>query len=177
MDTVLKSTMASAQCLNREETMKGPKPIPVKERLLSGIKIDPDSGCWLWQRGHNGMGYGQIGIGSMRDNSRRGALAHRVSYEIFKGSIPNELFVLHKCDAPRCVNPDHLFPGTQADNMADKLAKGRHHYAKRTHCFNGHLYAGDNLIFPKVGGRGCRTCERERDRKRRNLKREGEKNA
>jgi hypothetical protein len=88
--------------------------------------IIKSTGCWEWQGAINSTGYGTIGIGSRRDNSRRTILAHRMSYEIFVGPIPNSLNVLHKCDNPSCINPSHLFLGTIADNVHDMMSKGRH---------------------------------------------------
>lgn len=72
--------------------------------------------CWLWKTGIQAFGYGTI----CRQN------AHRVVWELFNGKIPGTLFVLHKCDTPNCVNPKHLFLGTQSDNMLDASKKGRH---------------------------------------------------
>ncbi len=76
--------------------------------------------CWIWTGSDRCKdGYGGFGIG------RKVFLAHRVSYEIYIGPIPNGLQVLHKCDIPACVNPDHLFVGTIDDNQIDKAIKGR----------------------------------------------------
>lgn len=80
---------------------------------------EPNSGCFIWTAAVDGHGYGAVSFGgTMR-------LAHRVYWMLTKGEIPDGMFLLHKCDNPLCINPDHLFPGTQKDNMRDKVAKGR----------------------------------------------------
>jgi len=80
----------------------------------------PECGCWVWLGSVNSWGYGRLGRG------RTERQAHRLSYAAFRGAIPLELKVLHTCDIPACVNPDHLFLGTDEDNMHDMMAKGRH---------------------------------------------------
>jgi hypothetical protein len=92
-------------------------------RLSFWSRVKKGPGCWEWQGGRFDLrgGYGCISI------SRKNHLAHRVSYEWNIGAIPRGLWVLHKCDNPPCVRPDHLFLGNQAANMADAKAKGRLH--------------------------------------------------
>lgn len=84
-------------------------------------KVKKSDGCWEWTAMKRG-GYGRI----TRDGKSNGMLtAHRLSWELAHGAIPVGLFVLHKCDNPPCVRPDHLFLGTQYDNVQDRVAKGR----------------------------------------------------
>lgn len=89
---------------------------PIGERLMS--RVHKSDTCWLWT-GPTRNGYGRISVkGSLRS-------VHRVSYEIFVGSIPDELDVLHQCDVRNCIKPDHLFLGNDFVNMQDMIQKGR----------------------------------------------------
>lgn len=82
-------------------------------------KVRISDGCWEWTGDKDVKGYGRFFL--------RGEVirAHRVSQEIYAGPIPDGMYVLHRCDNPGCVNPAHLFLGTQTDNMLDMEAKGR----------------------------------------------------
>jgi hypothetical protein len=93
---------------------------PVKARFLDFVDRASDDECWHWLGATAGNGYGVI-----RSNTGRMTYAHRLSYVIFHGKIPNGHHVLHHCDNPPCVNPKHLFVGTHLDNVRDMHAKGR----------------------------------------------------
>jgi hypothetical protein len=140
----------------------------MKNRILSDSIPEPTTGCWLWLRSRDKDGYG-----SLRADGRT-RRAHREAYMAYMGPIPDGAHVLHKCDTPACVNPDHLFLGTQRDNLRDCVVKGRHGNLVKTHCPQGHPYAGNNLyICPTRGIRQCRLCRNERFKKHReSLKRQ-----
>ena len=126
-----------------------------KERFWS--KVDLSGECWVWT-GTKAGGYGRFYL------NRRMMPAHRYSWTETSGPIPDGLMVLHKCDNPSCVRPDHLFLGTQSDNMLDASAKNRIHRATRTvtHCLRGHELVGDNMRIRPDGAKVCRVCEVER---------------
>ena len=88
-------------------------------------KVSKSDYCWEWNASRNEKGYGTLQVGSTINGTRRKEYAHRFSWQMEHGPIPPGAYVLHKCDNPSCVRPSHLFLGTQADNMADMIAKGR----------------------------------------------------
>lgn len=91
----------------------------VRDRFFDKVYFDPNSGCWIWATTAHGKGYGLFWYGG--SNKR----AHRISWELHRGPIPKGLCVLHTCDNPPCVNPDHLWLGTMVENNADRDNKGR----------------------------------------------------
>lgn len=124
--------------------MKRPKKIPasVKNRFLIRVPLEVDTSdaeaCWNWTGAVRSRGYGII-VHSYSATKRKGFYTHRIAYEIWVGPT-KDLCVLHKCDNERCINPKHLFLGTNADNLKDSIAKGRlliggeeHSQAKLTH--------------------------------------------
>lgn len=86
-------------------------------RFESKFYVTP--GCWIWTGSKNTGGHGQFTV------CGKCITAHRVSYELYIGPIPEGMWVLHKCDNPPCQNPDHLFLGTRQDNVDDMVRKGR----------------------------------------------------
>lgn len=114
-------------CVNPDHLFLGDKKekgqhdrVPPKERFWD--KVEKTDTCWLWKSNRNKKGYGKLALGGQ---TRKWLFSHRVSWEIHNGPIPDGMHVLHKCDVTNCVNPDHLFLGTNADNIADRNRKGR----------------------------------------------------
>lgn len=112
-------------------------------RLVARLAF-PDDGpleCWVWTGTTTRGGYGLI------SDAGRKRLVHRVYYEHYTGQpIPEGKILLHTCDNPPCINPEHLLVGTQRDNMNDMYAKGRRYGApKKPVCKRGHPREGDNL--------------------------------
>lgn len=132
---------------------------PIEVFMRNVIKTND---CWIWTgpvRSKSGAHhYGCFSINKKRTP------AHRWLFEFKNGPISSGLFCCHKCDNPKCARPDHIFLGTQADNIADCIRKGRHssnRNAEKTHCPSGHEYNENNTRLVNLGRR-CRTCERLR---------------
>jgi hypothetical protein len=91
----------------------------LEERFWMKVDSGVPNGCWEWTGCCNHDGYGKI------KDSGKTVTSHRVSWELHNGPIPEGVLVLHKCDNPKCIRPDHLFLGTDKSNAEDKVAKGR----------------------------------------------------
>ena len=107
--------------------------IPPQERFWKHIKKTKH--CWEWEGSTNEDGYGRFKL-----DTTILVGAHRFMWELSNGDIPEKLCVLHKCDNPRCVKPDHLFLGTHSDNMKDMYIKKRHDNGKSCKCHPDRLY-------------------------------------
>jgi hypothetical protein len=94
--------------------------IPISQKIDDKVLRIPESGCWIWLGSITNHGYGTMTLGARTNIS-----AHRASYELKHGPIPDGMLALHTCDIKCCVNPDHIFIGTQKENMADKVRKNR----------------------------------------------------
>jgi predicted XRE-type DNA-binding protein len=94
----------------------------LEERFWAKVDKSNPVGCWTWMASKTKFGYGRIRNEGWLSKT---LLAHRVSWELFNGPIFGDAKCLHKCDVPSCVKPSHLFLGSLADNMADKVKKGR----------------------------------------------------
>jgi len=98
---------------------------PLSREQFEQKIIKDANGCWLWSGAKHVYGYGHL--------RKDGKLlkTHRVAWEMYRGAIPDGLCILHKCDVPACINPDHLFLGTKTDNNRDRIAKGRTAFGER----------------------------------------------
>lgn len=157
---------------------RGPQPnryktprTPINERAWRYILPDPNSGCWHWVGAADKLGYGYIVVNDQGPNqdTPRMRKAHRVVYEIYKGPIPEGLVLDHLRRVPCCVNPDHLEPVKQAENMRRGLnvgmtpqckAAGYAYKAAITHCPHGHEYTTENTAYSR-GKRVCKACRRK----------------
>lgn len=126
-------------------------------------KVDKTDYCWNWKGKLGPTGYGTF------FHNGKYYRVHRFSFFFFNGKMPLNN-VLHRCDNPKCVNPEHLYDGDQKDNMRDMLERERHHSFKITHCPSGHEYNLKNTRIRKTGGlRRCRECDKVRCLKQKQL--------
>jgi hypothetical protein len=142
----------------------GPK-LTVLERFEAHICPEPNTGCLLWTAfaaGDPGFEYGKFMLyeGTKRDGLLVESLAHRVSWRLYRGPIPEGLWVLHHCDTPPCVEPTHLFLGTALDNKRDCIAKGRDRNASGEENGNARLTADEAEIIRNSPETGAAMAER-----------------
>lgn len=128
---------------------------PLDERLLERRSININN-CWEWVGALNNKGYGVMSNPRLPGKNKMRVVS-RIAYEVWIGPIPDNLFVLHHCDNPKCFNPDHLFVGTQKDNLRDAAKKGRirNRYSDIVECPKGH---NDWYTNPNTNKRYCRVC-------------------
>ena len=129
----------------------------VLQRFWAKVQPEPNTGCWLWVGATVPDGYGQMYLDG------KPSPAHRIAYELHKEPIPDGLQLDHLCRVRSCVNPDHLEPVTNRENIKRGNAGKRE--KDRTHCPQGHPYSGRNLVVMK-GKRYCRECRRIASNKR-----------
>jgi hypothetical protein len=133
-------------------------PTPIEERFWP--KVEKTAGCWLWTGACTPQGYGRISVPG-------GTIyAHRYVASLVYGMLDRRWDVMHTCDTPNCVRPEHLRIGTRLDNMRDCADKGRASNQHKAVCAHGHAYDEENTRWYR-GWRYCRACDKERSRARR----------
>lgn len=130
--------------------------VTVQERFNRYVEKVPGTECWFWTGASTANGYGVFHLGDGN------ILAHRLAWELANGrKVPDGMNVCHSCDLRFCVNSDHLWLGTQRENLRDMSEKGRtvNQNTGKTHCIHGHEFTPENTRM-RPHGRGCWTCER-----------------
>lgn len=134
-----------------------PRASPMVERFWP--KVNKTKTCWLWTGSKNNKGYGQIARGAPAPRNKKMVYAHRVSYEMVNGPIPEGLSLDHLCRMPSCVNPAHLEAVTHKENTLRGVGFAAVN-ARKTHCPKGHPLSGENLCVPRMPWRICKECLR-----------------
>lgn len=120
--------------------------------------------CWIWVASKNSLGYGTFGV---VDGVTM--LAHRFAWILENKREPlPDMYIMHTCDNPSCVNPAHLKEGTSQENAQDRSVKKRGWRMNNTNCIRGHAYTAENTYIKPTGQRCCKTCKREEKARRRN---------
>jgi hypothetical protein len=132
-------------------------PISVRKKFFNELVDKNEDGCWIFNGSLDKAGYGRVffGYGVIK--------AHRLSYLLANKTMDHNLCVCHACDVKNCVNPDHLWQGTSAQNTKDKMLKNRHRNQNmgKTHCIRGHEFTPENtkILKGKNGTRrNCKAC-------------------
>ena len=151
--------------------MKIEIPKKIVDRFMSYVFPEPNTGCYLWGGGKSDNGYGvfNIKIPGLPKIMR----AHRFSWVANGKELTPGLELCHSCDNPLCVNPNHLWLGTQLENMRDCKAKNRNPTWIKTHCLNGHEFTPENTYRRVDGYRECRICKRKTNSEYRKMKNNG----
>lgn len=129
---------------------------PITQRFWD--KVEKSDRCWMWSAGTSSEGYGRYYLGA-ENGAKRHDYAHRISYAIAHGPIPEGLHIDHLCRVRSCVNPSHL----EAVTCKVNLLRGETVTARNasvTHCPSGHPYSGENLLVNNRGQRQCASCKR-----------------
>lgn len=150
-------------------------PMPARRdwlvRFLEKFAVDERTGCWNWIASCQPSGYGQMTV-EKAPSVPTVTTAHRISFEVFVGPIPEDLTVDHLCRNRRCVNPAHLEVVTNKEN----ILRGTSPVAinkRKTHCPKGHPLSGRNIAFAKSGSRICRACKRDWNKRYKYRRRHG----
>lgn len=152
----------------RPKTAKWTHPV---ERIRQNVTIT-DEGCWIWNLRKNNWGYGLLTF-YQNGYKPQTVSAHKASWELVRGRVPEGMMLDHLCRRPSCVNPAHLEPVTNRENLLRSTLTVAYRNLAKTHCAKGHEFTPENTAIylrknnGKVTGRErrCRTCSRERQRR------------